>query len=317
MRFGVSIPNYGAAISPERLTSWAQGSERLGFEVAMVTDHLAQPADVRRAYPEDFYESFAVLAYLAAATSTIRLGTSVAVLPLRHPVQTARAIATIDQLSGGRVVFGVGVGGNEQEYRALGLDYAGRGAITDEYLTALNRLWTGRKASFQGEFVTFDDLLATPSPHQEGGPPLWFGGGAKPALRRAITHHGTWHPVFPTLETLDAGARHAAGLAEAAGVPVPRIAPRIRLSITSTPCHAPERPLGVGSIEQITADLHELAAREIETVVFDPVHHPFFPDAPASRDDARDAREWAAIERLAAEVLDPAFRGEPAAINAS
>ncbi|WP_067709297.1 TIGR03619 family F420-dependent LLM class oxidoreductase [Nocardia yamanashiensis] len=303
MRFGVSIPNYGAAVSPDRLTAWAQGSERLGFDLAMVTDHLAQPADVRRAYPEDFYESFATLTYLAAATSTIRLGTSVTVLPLRHPVQTARAIATIDQLSSGRIVFGVGVGGNEQEYHALGIDYTRRGAITDEYLTVLNQLWTGRQTSFHGQFVTFDDLLATPSPRQAGGPPLWFGGSAKPALRRAITHHGTWHPVFPTLETLDAGARHATALAEASGVPVPPIAPRIRLSITPAPHPEPNRPLGVGSIEQITTDLHELAAREIHTVVFDPVHHPFLPDAPASRDNDRDAHEWAAIEQLATEIL--------------
>ncbi|MFB8277933.1 TIGR03619 family F420-dependent LLM class oxidoreductase [Nocardia colli] len=308
MRFGVSIPNYGAAVSPERLTAWAQSSERLGFDLAMVTDHLAQPADVRRAYPEDFYESFAALTYLVAVTSTIRLGTSVTVLPLRHPVHTARAIATIDQLSGGRIVLGVGVGGNEQEYRALGLDYARRGAMTDEYLTILDRLWTGRLVSFSGKFVGFDDLLATPSPRQPSGPPLWFGGSAEPALRRAITHHGTWHPVFPTLETLDAGIRHAVELAAASDTPAPPIAPRIRLSITSSPHREVDRPLGVGSIEQITTDLHELAARQVETVVLDPVHHPFLPDAPATRDSARDAREWAAVEQLATEVLEPVFR---------
>ncbi|WP_405136630.1 TIGR03619 family F420-dependent LLM class oxidoreductase [Nocardia sp. NBC_01388] len=304
MRFGVSIPNYGAAVSPERLTFWAQGSERLGFDLALVTDHLAQPPDVRQAYPEDFYECFAALTHLSAVTSTIRLGTSVAVIPLRHPVHVARAIATIDRLSGGRIIFGIGVGGNEQEYQALGVDFRRRGAMTDEYLTVITRLWAGGHVSFAGEFAAFDDLLATPVPKQQGGPPIWVGGGAKPALRRAIAHNGTWHPVFPTLDGLDAGIRDAAVLAESRGVPAPGIAPRIRLSISATSLPEPGRPLGVGSVEQIAADLHELAARTIETIVFDPVQHPFFPDAPPSRTAAEDAREWDAVEQLASEIID-------------
>ncbi|MDO3651265.1 TIGR03619 family F420-dependent LLM class oxidoreductase [Nocardia mangyaensis] len=304
MRFGVSIPNYGAAVSAESLTAWAQGSERLGFDLAMVTDHLAQPEDVRRAYPEDFYECFAALTFLAAVTSTIELGTSVAVIPLRNPVHTARALATIDQLSGGRVIVGIGVGGNEQEYRALDLGFVRRGAMTDEYLRVITRLWGGGNVSFAGEFVTFDDLLATPTPSRPGGPPIWVGGSARPALRRAIAHHGTWHPVFPTLDGIDAGARQAAEMADAAGKPVPGIAPRIRLSISATPVPETGRPLGVGSVEQITTDLHALAARDVEAIVFDPVHHPFFPDAPPSRTGDVDEREWGTIEHLAAEIID-------------
>lgn len=308
MRFGISIPNYGAAISPDRLAFWGLGSERLGFDLAMVTDHLAQPADVRRAYPEDFYESFAALTYLAGLTSTIGLGTSVTVLPLRHPVHTARAIATIDQLSGGRVVFGVGVGGNEQEYQALGTDFHRRGAMTDEYLTVLRKLWNGGSVSFAGEFVEFDDILATPTPYQVGGPPIWFGGSAKVALRRAITHHGVWHPVFPTLDGLDAGSRLAGILADASGSTTPTIAPRIRLAITDRPQPEDNRPLGMGSVEQIITDLHALADRDIATVVFDPVHHPFFPDAPPSRDNTRDAIEWDTVEQLAADIIDTTYR---------
>ncbi|MBJ8342038.1 TIGR03619 family F420-dependent LLM class oxidoreductase [Antrihabitans sp. YC3-6] len=304
MQFGISIPNYGSAVSPDRLSQWGAGSQRLGFDLAMVTDHLAQPADVRRAYPEDFYECFAALTYLAGVTSTIRLGTSVTVLPLRHPVHTARAIATIDQLSRGRVVFGIGVGGNEQEYSALGIEYRRRGAMTDEYLEVLSKLWNGGHVSFTGKFVEFDDLLATPAPYQAGGPPIWVGGSAKVAVPRAIANNGVWHPVFPTLEILDAGARLAATLADAAGVSAPRIAPRIRLSISATALPEDDRPLGVGSVEQIATDLHTLADRHIETVVFDPVHHPFFPDAPSSRTSTRNAREWEDIELLAAEIID-------------
>ncbi|WP_280444184.1 TIGR03619 family F420-dependent LLM class oxidoreductase [Nocardia brasiliensis] len=304
MQFGVSIPNYGAAVSGERLAEWGSGCERLGFDLAMVTDHLAQPADVRRAYPEDFYESFAALTYLAALTRTIKVGTSVAVLPLRHPLHTARAIATIDQLSGGRVVFGIGVGGAELEYRALGVDFRRRGAIADEYLSVITQLWRGEITGFAGEFVTFDDVLATPSPAQRGGPPIWVGGSAAPALRRAVDHDGVWHPTFPTLASLDSGMRTANALAAERGTRPPGIAPRIRLAIQAEPAPEPDRPLGVGSIDQIATDLRDLADRAITAVVFDPVHHPFMPNAPESRTVAEDNRAWDAIEQLAAEIID-------------
>lgn len=306
MRFGIAVPHYGAEISPARLLIWSKLVEELGFDIATVTDHLAQTADVCRSYPENFYESFAVLTYLAATTTTIDLGTSVTVLPLRHPLHTARALATIDQISGGRLIVGIGIGGAPLEYQALGLDYRRRAAITDEYLAVITGLWRGEITSYQGEFTAFDNVLATPVPHQTGGPRLWVGGSSPAALRRAILHQAHWHPVFPTLDSLDTASHTAQEIAATLHCTPPPIAPRIRICIHPKPINETSRALGVGSAEQIREDLRQLARRGITTIIFDPVAHPFLPGAPATRSAADELAELRTIEELADKIIDTA-----------
>lgn len=137
MRIGVNVPNFGPGTDPGVLRDWARTVEGLGFDLLMVSDHVVVTPDVAEQYPAPFYEPFTTLSWLAGVTDRIRLGTTVLILPYRHPLLTARMAANLNALSGGRLVLGVGVGWARQEFAALGVPYERRGALTDEYLTAL------------------------------------------------------------------------------------------------------------------------------------------------------------------------------------
>jgi alkanesulfonate monooxygenase SsuD/methylene tetrahydromethanopterin reductase-like flavin-dependent oxidoreductase (luciferase family) len=191
-------------------------------------------------YPEPFFEPFTTLSWLAGATTRVRLGTTVLVLPYRHPLLTARMAENLDALSGGRLVLGVGVGGARQEFEALGVPFAERGRLTDEYLVALREAW-GTQCSI----------------------PVWVGGNSGAAIRRSLRFDATWHPLRVTLPFL-----HAAMTEH----PRPALAPRIALQLTETPAEGPERLAGVGSLEQILDDLDALRRLGATTVVLDPYH---------------------------------------------
>src|ERR1700754_5025144 len=141
MRIGVNVPNFGPGTDPGALRSWAQTVEGLGYDLLMVSDHVAITPDVAAQYPAPFYEPFTTLSWLAGVTHRVRLGTTVLVVPYRHPLLVARMAANLDQLSGGRLVLGVGVGWARQEFEALGVPFAERGRITDEHLEAMRAAW--------------------------------------------------------------------------------------------------------------------------------------------------------------------------------
>lgn len=134
MRFGVNILNFGAGTDPTTLSGWARYAEDRGFGFAMISDHVAITPDVAEQYPAPFYDPFITLAWLAGQTERIELGTTVAIVPYRHPLHTARVAANIDRFSGGRLIVGVGVSWPRQEYAALGVPFTQRGAVADEYL---------------------------------------------------------------------------------------------------------------------------------------------------------------------------------------
>lgn len=161
----------------------ATAVEDLGFDYLYHGDHM---------FPYNpNMEVLTLLAYWAAVTHRIRIGPGVLLVPLRDPVITAKELATIDLLSDGRLVVGVGVGGEiEQEWRAMGVDPAGRGARTDEYLDLMKALWADEPASFQGRFRSVDGVSGSPKPHRTGGPPIVVGGRTDAALRRALRHDG-------------------------------------------------------------------------------------------------------------------------------
>jgi probable F420-dependent oxidoreductase len=144
----------------------------------------------------DALEQLSLMAFVAAKTRHLRLVTSVMILPYRNPVFTAKALATIDVLSRGRVTVGVGVGWLEEEFQALGAaDFKRRGAVSDEYIRIFKALWTTSPASFRGEFYRFDEIRCLPHPVQKPHPPIWIGGHSKAALRRAARLGDGWHPV--------------------------------------------------------------------------------------------------------------------------
>ena len=137
MKVGVNLINYGPGVTPDSLARWATLAEALGYPFVMVSDHVAITPDVQAEYPAPFYDPFVTLAWLAGSTSEIELGTTVAVLSYRHPLQVASMSQTIDRLSGGRFILGVGVGWAKKEFTALGVPFEKRGAITDDYLAAI------------------------------------------------------------------------------------------------------------------------------------------------------------------------------------
>jgi len=206
MRYGFYLPTRGQTATPEALEALVQRGERLGFASVMIADHLVFPVTIKSRYPYtvsgdfpgkgDALDQLALMTFVAAKTTRLRLVTSVMIVPYRNPVLTAKALATIDVLSKGRITLGVGVGWMREEFEALGApDFDRRGAATDEYIRIFKTLWTQSPASFSGEFYRFDALHCRPQPVQKPHPPIWVGGHSKAALRRAARLGDGWHPV--------------------------------------------------------------------------------------------------------------------------
>jgi probable F420-dependent oxidoreductase len=207
MRIGVQPANSGPKATPAALAAEAELADRLGFDSIQVTDHVVIPVEINSRYPynptgrfaaspdTDYYEPISLIAYLAGRTARIRLGTSVLIAAYRNPVVTARQLASLDQLTGGRIVIGVGVGWMEEEFIALGAPpFAERGAVTDEAIAVFRAIWREQPASFQGRFYRFGPVGAMPKPAQPGGIPIVIGGDSRPAIRRAARLGDGWQP---------------------------------------------------------------------------------------------------------------------------
>lgn len=206
MKFGFYLPTRGESATSDALTGLVQGGERLGFHSVTIADHIVFPTTIDSKYPYtvqgnfpgegDAFEQLTLMSFIAAKTETLRMVTSVMIVPHRNPVVTAKMLATIDVLSKGRVTVGVGVGWLREEFEALSApDFAKRGAATNEYLEIFQKLWTQDPVSHQGEFYSFNELRCMPHPVQKPYPPIWIGGHSKPALRRAAKYGDGWHPV--------------------------------------------------------------------------------------------------------------------------
>jgi probable F420-dependent oxidoreductase len=208
MGFGCVYTNRGAMATEANLVRFGQTAETLGFDTVWTSDHIVVPMEVKSFYPynpsgampfiphEAYFEPLIVMTYLAASTQRIRIGTSVLILPYRNPVFTAKALATLDVLSHGRITLGIGVGWMEEEFNALGLDtYARRGSYSDECIRIFRELWTAETPSFQGQFYQFDALKCEPKPAQAGGIPIWVGGHTPQAIRRAAHLGNGWQPI--------------------------------------------------------------------------------------------------------------------------
>lgn len=208
MKFGLRLPSFAVpdgGPSLDQMGAYLRHAEDLGFETAMLIDHLlvAPPA-----YRVAWLEPVALLSALAGVTRTIRLGTMVLVLPFRDPVAFAKEWATLDVLSGGRSVLGVGVGWNEAEFAALRIPYRERGRRMTEMLEAITALWAGDHVTYEGRHYQFQDLSIFPKPIQRPHPPIWIGGGTQPSariygqdvpsiepvLRRIAKYATTWVP---------------------------------------------------------------------------------------------------------------------------
>ncbi|MFF5176949.1 LLM class flavin-dependent oxidoreductase [Micromonospora sp. NPDC000316] len=252
MEIGVNVPNFAPGTDPEMLRRWAQTVEGLGFDMLLVSDHIVITPDVAEQYPAPFYEPFTTLSFLAGVTRRVKLGTTVLIVPYRHPLLTARMAANLNQLSGGRLVLGVGVGWARQEFEALGVPFRQRGTLTDEYLRTIREAWR--------DTADYD----TPPI------PIWVGGNSDAGIRRAVRLGDAWHPLRVTLDWLADAAGRLKTTADELGRPVPALIPRIALRVTDEPVTDPARLAGVGTIGQIAADLDRLRLLGAGTVVLDP-----------------------------------------------
>jgi probable F420-dependent oxidoreductase len=189
----VTLPNfqYGAPATREHLRAVADAAEQCGYTSIWTSDHLLVGADFPRY--GTIYESLTTLAWLAAKTERIRVGTSILVVPLRNAILTAKQTATIDNLTEGRLLLGVGLGWNQGEYAFVGADWRRRAAIMDESIQVMRNLWTDERPTFAGAVYRYEDTLFFPKPAQPGGPPIWVGGGSDAALRRAARLGDGWH----------------------------------------------------------------------------------------------------------------------------
>lgn len=209
MRFGFYLPTRGPLATRDSLTTILEQAERLGFGSVMVADHVILPTRIESPYPytvkgnfvseSECFEQLALMAFVAGRTSKMRIVSSVMIVPHRNPVYNAKALATIDVLSGGRVTVGVGVGWLEEEFRVLRTaEFKDRGAVTDEYIDIFRALWSGQPVAYRGRFYSFDEVVCHPRPIQVPGPPIWVGGHSNPALRRVARLGDGWHPVGAT-----------------------------------------------------------------------------------------------------------------------
>lgn len=208
IRFGVELQHRAELLAPI-----ATRAEALGFDSVWIGDHVA----IHR----PTFDALAALSYLAAVTRRVRIGPCVYLLPLRPPAVAAKLVATLDVLSGGRVIFGVGVGGEfPKEFEVSGVPRRERGARTDEGIRVCRALWGPSPVSFEGRFTRFADVPFEPKPIQPGGPPIWIGGRSDAALRRAARLGDGWIAYLVTAERFRASLEKIEGFAREAGRPL-------------------------------------------------------------------------------------------------
>ncbi|MBM3219307.1 MAG: LLM class F420-dependent oxidoreductase [Candidatus Rokubacteria bacterium] len=215
MKFGCHLPIWGPGATREALITLARRVEAMGFDSVWASDHIVIPTEIRSRYPynatgdfplpptANFLEPLTALAVVAGATERLQLGTTVLVLPHRHPVLAAKALATLDHLAPGRVILGAGVGWMREEIELLGAPYDQRGAWTDEAIRIMRACWQSERVSFRGRFFSFPEVGFAPRPAR--GIPIWIGGHTPRALRRVAELGDGWHAAFASPATMREG----------------------------------------------------------------------------------------------------------------
>ena len=209
MQYGFCLPN---TMDGDELCRFAQKAEELEFESVWIGDHIVLPTaptnqypytddgSFRRPHDAPFLETLTILAYVAACTSTIRIGSTVVIVPYRNPILQAKIFASLDVLSKGRAVCGVGVGWLEKEFETLDVPYSERGPMTNEWLEIFTNLWTEQEPAYSGDYYSYDGIFFEPKPVQQPRIPIWVGGHTRRALRRTAKYGDAWHPSRQTPE---------------------------------------------------------------------------------------------------------------------
>jgi probable F420-dependent oxidoreductase len=292
MKFGVSLSNNQGIEDVQAIVRLATRAEALGFDSVWASDHVFNVSYVyERIGDRPYYDPLTLLSYIAAVTERISLGTSVLVLPYHHPMRLTKTAATLDVMSGGRLILGVGVGVIEQELNAVGSPYEQRGAITDETIDIMRALWIQADPSHQGKRYQFSGMKFSPKPVQKPHIPLLIGGVSRAAIRRAARVGNGWHPTALPPEALRERLTYLEAQAQAAGRAMSDIP--VSMSIPMQGGRAGRLTLGQEPKEMVQK-LRGLANLGVETVVISPY--------------AGDAQVMTqALEMVARDVI-PAFR---------
>ena len=231
MKYGLHVGNGFCVTDPSVLHDVAQMAEALGYESILIGDHVLPPQKINSPFPLpienpqlDMYEKqtwpdcFVMLGFMAAATTRVRLGTSVVILPYRHPVVMAKMIATLDRLSNGRIICGVGVGWIEEEFAFLNVPFSERGRMSNEYIEVMKALWTDDHPRIEGRYIKIDrDVNFGPMPVHKPHPPIWIGGNSLAALRRVVRLGDGWQPAGITPDVMQQKMDQLRGLMDEAG----------------------------------------------------------------------------------------------------
>jgi probable F420-dependent oxidoreductase len=274
MKLGIWIPNCRDLATPEIIRHTAVRAEQLGYDSVFVSDHVVVPNAYVDRFGAAIYDPLITLGVLAGATSRVLLGTTVLIVPYRNPVLTAKMIASLDALSGGRVVIGIGAGWVPEESAALGVPFAERGAMTDEYIAAMRELWTSPAPSFSGKYTQFSELHFEPKPIQKPHPPIWVGGHSPAALRRAAAIGTAWHPINRSEEEIRAGHAEIVRFCKAQGrAAPPTVTMRIDTCVLEggrpapAPLHGPS--MLAGEADTLVNQIGALAAAGVEHLVLE------------------------------------------------
>jgi probable F420-dependent oxidoreductase len=271
MNYGVVLPIWQLTIAEaESLTVRA---EELGLDGVFVPDHiLAKPATTQH-YGSHWPDPFSLLAFLAGRTRRIQLGASVIVLPYRNALVTAKAAATVDQASGGRFIFGVGVGWDEAEFADLRLPFRERGKLSDDYIRAIKAAWAADVPEYKGHYVSYSGATFSPRPTQRPHPPIWVGGSpgavSSPAVRRCAELGDAWHPLALGLDQIEKGYATLRDLAARAGRrETIGLAPRNALDLTDA-AKGGGRAAFQGSVAEVASDIRRVRGLGAAWMTFD------------------------------------------------
>jgi probable F420-dependent oxidoreductase len=317
MRIGFNLPNSGPLSAVATMSKIAAEGEAMGFDYLTLTDHVVLPDTRVPGYPYsetgEFYEEAPLerheqlmgMAFIAARTTRIRLVAAVMVVPHRPAVLAAKMLATLDVLSGGRLVVGIGAGWLKSEFDAVvTTPFAERGAVTDEYIDAMRVLWTERSPRFAGKYTRFDGIVLEPKPVQRPHPPIWVGGEGALALRRAARVGNAWYPIgsnnahlLDTLPRLRAGVARLREATGRAGRPADAVDVVLRIkrygAVVPPVASDGERRMFSGSDADLIADLRTLRDLGVTAVDIDFTR----PDSAAMLAEMRRFRE-AVIDKI-------------------
>jgi probable F420-dependent oxidoreductase len=294
MDFGLHLPASTAGVKADDLIRFAQQAEALGYYCITVADHVIVPRDISVPYPYTVdgkypgtgyhLETLMTMGFLAGATQRIRFVTSVMILPYRNPVVTAKMLASLDVLSGGRVIVGAGVGWMKEEFETISTEpFEERGKVTDEYITAFRELWSSDNPSFNGKYCRFSNIVFLPKPVQKPTIPIWIGGHSKQAIRRAARLGDGWHPIggVPTIPLEPEGIREDMNLLFDYAAKAGRDPKKIRVALKGSlfdrekQITPGKRRRFIGSAEEIAFDIREYRSAGVDTMIFD-VRQPSF-----------------------------------------